>query len=1022
MHTAPRSNARALGQPHTLAQKATRLSYLGALALLQSCSLSQQRAAPPPDCNVETPAKSSPLQISEVMSSNDGVVLDEEHETEDWIEVHNTSQQPVELRQFVLADSSNERARLPNVSLDPGQVYVLFADDEPEEGVAHLPFKLSSKGDVLRLSDDSCQLHQVLDIPSLEQNVSFGTFAALSEPLDDDTSRSQYNACRYASPGTPNGSCTVNNTAALPPPPEYLPFDWTQAPAPAQRGTEELLLNELSLSAGGFIELLNPSSSSIALDGYDLRLAPQAPGDAWPTASDGVSLPLPSTVASSGITSVDIFERDLAAMAQDPKFEGVATLFSPSGAIVDRVAFMHWPSGATLSRPLGSAQLIYCNNTSRGSANESCNQVLSRDVGDRLRHIRTPGDFAALARGGTRLGLESVKFVYDMEAGGVVHLLSAERWPLHYTFVREAIHREPALNRCSEQGAREFLAGWTAFSQTEYHQSTGRSYLLGTLVQHGGAKLQTIEFTSGDNIVENDLRRAFFEASARDADPTRWAFRPQTRRQEQTADVLNGSLPIVAQQAPFADQVYQPLTQALTYGTLTYVPSTELDRASLGPDVIVVTDDVPNDIELVAGLITEAFQTPLAHVNVLSQNRGTPNMALREARQHPSIQSHLGQLVRLEVRGSDFSISAASAEQAETFWAERTQQQELLTPRLNVAARNLVPLNQANLNNLPSIGAKAAQIGELFLLRSAAGSSCQGQELFEPPDGAFAIPVVHSLDHLEASGALAALHQLEADAEFRTNGRLRDEKLAELRALIIQHPVEASLLQAVTAQVQSTFGEARLRFRSSSNAEDLPNFNGAGLYTSFSAQLGDPSRSVEDAIRGVWASLYNRRAYDERRYANVQESNVAMGIAVHSAFRAELAQGVAISRNLLDPTQSDVHYINTQAGEASVTNPAPGIVTEQLAHQFASRIIDYRSHSNLVQNRILSQDEIAQLSCSLDTIHKHYQTRIDPEQKDRLFAMEVEFKLLRPDRRLVIKQARPHRFGTLELSSDCREL
>ena len=29
-------------------------------------------------------------------------------------------------------------------------------------------------------------------------------------------------------------------------------------------------------------------------------------------------------------------------------------------------------------------------------------------------------------------------------------------------------------------------------------------------------------------------------------------------------------------------------------------------------------------------MITEEFQTPLSHVNVLAQNRGTPNMGLRK--------------------------------------------------------------------------------------------------------------------------------------------------------------------------------------------------------------------------------------------------------------------------------------------------------------------------------------------------------------------------------------------------------
>ena len=50
---------------------------------------------------------------------------------------------------------------------------------------------------------------------------------------------------------------------------------------------------------------------------------------------------------------------------------------------------------------------------------------------------------------------------------------------------------------------------------------------------------------------------------------------------------------------------------------------------------MLITDDVPNDVPLVGGLITEAFQTPLSHVSVLSRNRGTPNMALRDAREDP---------------------------------------------------------------------------------------------------------------------------------------------------------------------------------------------------------------------------------------------------------------------------------------------------------------------------------------------------------------------------------------------------
>jgi hypothetical protein len=36
--------------------------------------------------------------------------------------------------------------------------------------------------------------------------------------------------------------------------------------------------------------------------------------------------------------------------------------------------------------------------------------------------------------------------------------------------------------------------------------------------------------------------------------------------------------------------------------------------------------------------------------------------------------------------------------------------------------------------------------------------------------------------------------------------------------------------------------------------------------------------------------------------------------------------------------------------------------------------------------------------------------------------MEIEFKLLYPSRRLIVKQARPHAFGGFDFAGDCREL
>ena len=55
--------------------------------------------------------------------------------------------------------------------------------------------------------------------------------------------------------------------------------------------------------------------------------------------------------------------------------------------------------------------------------------------------------------------------------------------------------------------------------------------------------------------------------------------------------------------------------------------------------------------------------------------------------------------------------------------------------------------------------------------------------------------------------------------------------------------------------------------RSTANVEDLAGMSGAGLYDSIpNVALGN-SGAFEDALTGVWASLYTRRAVLSRRAA-----------------------------------------------------------------------------------------------------------------------------------------------------------
>jgi hypothetical protein len=608
----------------------------------------------------------------------------------------------------------------------------------------------------------------------------------------------------------------------------------------------------------------------------------------------------------------------------------------------------------------------------------------------------------------------------DMDAGDAVFFLSSRDWALHYTFIREKIYLEPRLDRCNGTDSSLFNAGWTQFSKDEYFRVEGRRFLLGTLVRYGGSGAKTIEFARGDVISGPLIERAFFAVMARVQDPTGWAVRPQDAGQILAVRAVEGRIPIIDPNGPFRGQTFQPVSPAVAYGLLRFVPGGELQTTPLGPDTIVVIDEVPNDLPLVGGLVTEAFQTPLSHVGILSRNRGTPDMALVDARHDPRLAPFLDKLVRLDLTGTGFSFAEASAVDAKAFWDAHRRQGPLQSPRLDTSSRALVDLVGRGYEDLPLIGAKAAQLAEVMRVTSTY-ANCPGA--IPTPAGGFAVPVVHSLEHFQASGAAQLLATWRANPAFAVDPRVRAQGLAEVRAAIAAHPVDPALVKSIEDIASVRFGTRRFRMRSSSNTEDLADFSGAGLYTSISGAIGDPKHTVADGLRTVWGSLWEQRAYDERELALIDHDKAAMGVLIHNAFdQVERANGVAASRDVLDPTRADVYSINAQAGEASVTNPASGMVSDQIVYTpYLSPPAEYRTRSSLVGSPVLSTFEMARLTCYLGAIRDHFQVVLDPQHVNRWFTMEIEFKFVDAERTLVIKQARPYSFGNAEIPIDCRE-
>jgi len=151
------------------------------------------------------------LVINEVMASNDNAWHDEWGEDEDYIEVINASDRTIRIGGYVLTDGSGERARLPDVQLAPGELYMMVADASPEQGPQHLPFKISSSGDTLVLGDAHGFAVERLDIPALGINTTLQRFP---------NGRGVLVACQHPSPARDNGAeCTAAAPSNEPKPP-----------------------------------------------------------------------------------------------------------------------------------------------------------------------------------------------------------------------------------------------------------------------------------------------------------------------------------------------------------------------------------------------------------------------------------------------------------------------------------------------------------------------------------------------------------------------------------------------------------------------------------------------------------------------------------------------------------------------------------------------------------------------------------------------------------------------------------
>src|SRR5262249_58343503 len=157
-----------------------------------------------------------------------------------------------------------------------------------------------------------------------------------------------------------------------------------------------------------------------------------------------------------------------------------------------------------------------------------------------------------------------------------------------------------------------------------------------------------------------------------------------------------------------------------------------------------------------------------------------------------------------------------------------------------------------------------------------------------------------------------AIYAMLNDQKFVHDPAYRRAYLTRMRDQIQQGNMNAALRAEVLRRWHSEFGTKGVFARSSTNSEDLPNFNGAGLYTTMPNLRTD--EQLIDGIKTVWASVWNFEAHEARERAGIEHTKVFMAVLIQEGINSE-SSGVMITADPFNRDSRDpAIYISAKRG------------------------------------------------------------------------------------------------------------
>ena len=506
---------------------------------------------------------------------------------------------------------------------------------------------------------------------------------------------------------------------------------------------------------------------------------------------------------------------------------------------------------------------------------------------------------------GTPYALPHAMFVIDRRAKNKIYYVNSQKYRFHKDFL--------LANYLIPRGGDVF--------ETIYIRQD-RRFIVGTIAWQKTVEKFTFELYEGDlasaeliKLAYDTINKTFFEDVS---------FKPNSTRQDDATAKL-GIRRVSADEIQ-KNQAYLALNTGKAVGRIHIIDKLD-DTVEIGDNEILVLKELPPNLPQVRGIIVAQPSTPLSHVNILAKGWGVPNVYIKDA--DKLFKEYDTFWVSLDAKLTDYDLKRADLEQLKQ---NQTPDQTAAPSDLKIS--KIASLSEMRKRDSIIYGSKSANLGEMINARIP--------NVVVP--AGFTVPFYWYDKFMTDNGFDLKVDEFLDNNDFVHNPRIRRQKLEAFRAEIQAGKFDENLKAEVIEKWRAELKGEAVFVRSSSNAEDMPNFSGAGLYSSV-ANVKTEKKIIE-AVKTVWASLWNFDAYEARVRNYVDQRSVYMSALVQTGINMD-SGGVMFTKDPFDPENKNAVYIAAVWGH---NDPITG-------NKFVPEQLLYNPKSNAVQVLTLSQQD-----------------------------------------------------------------